>query len=65
MTQSAKFPEETIYLLQKLLPAPSGRLTQIIVGYTRDWDWAERWRNRETPAHPRGVIPVTKMEGAP
>ena len=65
MARPQEFPESTIYLLQKLLPAPTGRQTQIIVGYTTDWDWAEKWRSREPPSHPRFVVPVKKMEGAP
>jgi len=65
MEQPAEFPETTIYLLQKILPTPSGRQAQVIVGYTTDWDWAEKWRIRESPPHPRFVVPVKKMEGAP
>ena len=66
--ESERLPEvsdTTIYVLQKMLPTGSGRLATVIVGYTVDEGWAEKWRSRETPSHPRFVIPVSKIEGAP
>lgn len=65
MVRPAGFTDTTIYILKKLLPTDAGRQASVIEGYTTDWDWAERWRTRETPSHPRFVVPVNKMEGAP
>lgn len=60
-----EFPENTIFLLQKLIRDNHGREVQVNEGYTCDWDWAESWRTKASPYSPRFIIPVKKMEGAP
>jgi len=65
MKRPEGFDDATIYLLQKLLPGRDGRTVDVIEGYTRDWEWAEKWRNAASPYHPRSVIPIRRFPGAP
>lgn len=65
MAKPKDFDEEVIFVLQKILPGADGRNVEVIEGYTADWNWAEQWRERATPYHPRSIIPVRRMKGSP